>query len=89
MYDYGNSKENKKHYGQVCFIKRGINRKARFLLHEVLKKTLLRAHKRSSRSETQRVLKIGLQGRGPILIGVGTFKINSKFSTITRLVIGD
>ena len=47
MYDYGNSKENKKHYGQVCFIKRerGINRKARFLLDEVLKKTLLRAHK--------------------------------------------
>ena len=45
MYDYGNSKENKKHYGQVCFIKRGINRKARFRLREVLKKTLLRAHK--------------------------------------------
>ena len=45
MYDYGSSKENKKHYGQVCFIKRGINRKARFRLREVLKKTLLRAHK--------------------------------------------
>ena len=45
MYDYGNSKENKKHYGQVWFIKRGINRKARFRLREVLKKTLLRAHK--------------------------------------------
>ena len=45
MYDYGSSEENKKHYGQVCFIKTGINRKARFLLHEVLKKMLLRAHK--------------------------------------------
>ena len=45
MYDYGNSKENKKHYGQVCFIKRGINRKARFRLGEVLKNMLLRAHK--------------------------------------------